>query len=158
MAEERRGETSGDQAAGVPSSEPEMETEGRIKSLNMDLLWKPAEGPAKKAKTEDDAKKKRKVVVRRLTTEEVERVLAMKPTPRLSPALLLKPKSEELRLQFARTDEMIRCKNEFISSVQEQYRHHRDTYGYVDMEVLVTDDDEPSPDSGESSTHGGEAN
>ncbi|KAL6870612.1 hypothetical protein ACP4OV_014460 [Aristida adscensionis] len=113
----------------------------------------PASGSGAAAEEKPEAaatttKKTKTTVVKRLTPEEVARVLAYKAKPRsmLPPERRPKVMSEMLRRHYARIDELIKAADDLVRRSQEDYRRQLDAKGYVEIQVQVDrsdGDDEP---------------
>ncbi|CAM0151245.1 unnamed protein product [Urochloa decumbens] len=89
------------------------------------------------------AKKKTKKVMKAVSQDQVDFVLAAKPTirTRLPQDMQARRITEERRRQSAAVDEIVRCNNEILRRLQADYRHQIDTKGCVHVEVDVTDDE-----------------
>ncbi|KAL6870611.1 hypothetical protein ACP4OV_014459 [Aristida adscensionis] len=93
--------------------------------------------------------KKTKTVVKRLTPEEVAKVLAYKPKSRSMLPPEQRPRQTEMLLRHAaRVDELIKGTNDLVRRSQEEYRRQLDDKGYVEIQVevdLTDDDDDEEP-------------
>ncbi|KAL6880669.1 hypothetical protein ACP4OV_012234 [Aristida adscensionis] len=129
-------------AAGTPIAAA-GEEEGGVPAKKIKTAAEGSGAAAVETKSETETKKK---AMRRIPPEEVARVLALKERPVRPPCppSELPQLSEDRRLCHALYAEIIMSSNEYVRSVQEQYRRDLEDKGFVEVEAAADecDDDE----------------